>query len=115
MKRDEFIKAVGDLVRTYIECHDRYDSDPQLRVNPSTLNVGLINGREMQAEIDDANATIDAAAGAEGAMEEESADFQVTQTPDFYPIKQLVVATPGSTVAPDANAIISIANIYFRK
>ncbi|MDE7407222.1 MAG: hypothetical protein K2M76_02275, partial [Muribaculaceae bacterium] len=59
MKRDEFIKAIDDLVLTYIESPGKYDTNPQLRVNPATLSVGLINGREMMAEIEEADETVE--------------------------------------------------------
>lgn len=86
----------------------------QLRVNPGSLEVSLIRGNEMLAEIANADETVEDAASAEGAESESSTDYQALQNPDFYVMRCLVNVMPDGHVRPDVKAIEKIADIYFK-
>ena len=105
MNSNDFVQAVTELVETYIENHARFDSDPQIRVNPVTFAVGLINGSEMQDEIADSVETVEDAAGAQGEASENATDYQVKQNPDFYAVSTLLTTSPTGVKAPDKDAI----------
>lgn len=112
MTRDEFTAAVTRLVQEYIDNFERFDSDPQIRVNPVTLAVGIVNGSEMFAEIEDSDEAVESAAGAQGDESEADTDYQVRQNPDFYALRQLLRHEEGGKTVPDAYAINSIAANY---
>lgn len=50
MNKSEFIKAVSDLIGTYVADEELYDDSAQLVVDPDTLEASLSDGDE---EIDD--------------------------------------------------------------
>lgn len=104
--------SIIGLVKEYIENFDMFDSNPQIRVNPATITAGLVNGRDMLAEIEDSNETIEDAAGAEGAATEDASDYQVKQNPDFYPVKSFLKTMADGRVVPDERRIEKIAIIY---
>lgn len=113
MKSDEFKKNIIEAVNTYIGNFDRFDNNPQLRVNPATLAVTLVNGSDMLTAIGDNDEAIEAAAASHGMANQEAADFQVTQNPDFYSLKTLIKATPDGGTVPDDKAVDAIVKTYF--
>lgn len=113
MRKDEFIDAVTAAVNRYLADTALYDFDPQVRVNPVTLSVNLINSREKLAEIAESVETLESAAGAQGEMEEETTEYQVRQNPDFYPVKKLIREGTDGSATPDEEKITAIAAEYF--
>lgn len=109
MKLEEKIIS---LVNEYIENFDRFDHNPQIRINPSTLAATLVNGRDMQLEIEDNDEAIEDAAAAEGLETETAADFQASQNPEFYAVKKLLRAPDSGSTVPDKAAIHRIASKY---
>lgn len=114
MERSTFTKAVTDLVQEYIDNWDRFDSNPQIRVNPELLYVEAIDGRAMQEGIGDSDEAIEDAAYAEGDETMSSSDYQAKQNPDFYPIKDLIQAAGHNLSVPDKEKIEKIADNYFK-
>ena len=112
MKREEFVKAVTDLVQEYIDNFDRFDSNPQIRVNPELLYVEAIDGSAMLEGIGDSDEAIEDAAYAHGDETMSATDYQAKQDPDFYPIKELLKPTGPNTSAPDADKINQLADNY---
>lgn len=66
MTREEFKKSLLDNINLYINNFYRFDSNPQLRVNPDTLAVTLVNGSDILKEIGDNDEAIEAAAASHG-------------------------------------------------
>ena len=114
MKKEEFVKAIADLVQEYIDNFDRFDSNPQIRVNPELLYVEAIDGSAMLEGIGDSDEAIEDAAYAEGDETMSSSDYQAKQNPDFYPIKGLITPVAHNVSVPDAAAIEKIADNYFK-
>lgn len=112
MINTKLIHAINGAVERYIEEYDIFDQDPHIRINPASLNVTIVNGRDMLAEIEDSNETVEDAAGAQGAASELSTDFQVTQNPDFYALNRLVIVMDDGHMVPNEDAIKSIAANY---
>lgn len=100
------------LVNEYIENFDRFDHNPQIRINPATCAATLVNGRDMQLEIEDSDEAIEDAAAANGLETETAADFQASQNPDFYAVKELLLNTESGTTIPDKAAIHRCASKY---
>lgn len=113
MTRKEFKKSIEDNVYLYINNFYRFDSNPQLRVNPATLAVTLVNGSDILDEIGDNDEAVESAAAAHGMASQEASDFQVTQNPDFYPVKNLLEAVSDDKTLPKEDAIESIVSTYF--
>lgn len=112
--RKTFVKAVADLVQEYIDNWDRFDENPQIRVNPELLYVEAIDGRAMLEGLGDSEEAFEDAAYAQGDETMSATDFQEKQDPDFYPIKELLKADgPGKSV-PDMDKIEKIADEYFK-
>lgn len=112
MINTKLIHAINGAVERYIEEYDIFDQDPHIRINPASLNVTIVNGRDMLAEIEDSNETVEDAAGAQGAASELSTDFQVTQNPDFYALNRLVIVMDDGHMVQNEDAIKSIAANY---
>ena len=113
MERKDFVKAVTDLVQEYIDNWDRFDSNPQIRVNPQLLYVEAIDGRAMLEGIGDSDEAIENAAYAHGDESMSATDFQAKENPDFYPIKELISAVGHNLSVPDKDKIEKIADNYF--
>lgn len=112
MAQKELADKIYDLVKEYIENFDRFDSNPQIRVNPDSLQVELVNGSDFRAEIEDSDEAVENAAIAQGMETQESSEYQVKQNPDFYSVKKLLKAA-GDTDVPDKDAIAEIVTTYF--
>lgn len=112
--RKTFVKAIADLVQEYIDNFDRFDSNPQIRVNPELLYVEAIDGSAMLEGMGDSEEAFEDAAYAVGDETMSSSDYQEKQDPDFYPIKELLKPTGPSTSEPDLDKIEKIADEYFK-
>lgn len=108
----DLTQAITKAVQEYIDNFDRFDSNPQIRINPVTLDVLLVNGSDMLDEIGDNDEAIEDAAAADGLRDEEGADYQVSQNPDFHPVKSLLGETPTGVNIPSPTAIASLASRY---
>lgn len=114
MERNVFVKAVTDLVQEYIDNWDRFDSNPQIRVNPELLYVEAIDGSAMLEGLGDSDEAIEDAAYAHGDESMSATDFQAKENPDFYPIKELIKPAGHNVSVPDAEKIEKIADEYFK-
>lgn len=114
MDRKEFEKVVTDNVQLYIDNFDRFDTNPQLRVNPVSLRVDIVNGSDFINEIEDSDEAVEDAAAAQGMESNEATDYQANQNPDFYPVKPLL-EPKGKTSVPSEKKIDDIVRIYFRE
>lgn len=112
MTQIDLKKVITDLVEEYIEDFDRFDSNPQIRVNPALKRAMLVNGRDMLEAIADSDEAIEDAAGAQGDETESATDYQASQNPDFYPVKKLLKTLSNGKTVPDAEAIEKIASNY---
>lgn len=111
--RKTFVKAVTDLVQEYIDNWDRFDNNPQIRVNPELLFVEAIDGSAMLEGIGDSEEAFEDAAYAQGDETMSASDFQEKQDPDFYPIKELIKPSGANQSVPDIDKIEKIADAYF--
>lgn len=114
MNAQEFRHTVESAVKAYLAYPEMFDGNPQLRVNPDTLEVMRVDGSDLREEIETSDEAVENAAIAQGAETEEASDYQVTQNPDFYAIKSLVREDAGGKSVPDVKAIDKIVNIYFK-
>lgn len=110
--REKFIKDVVGLIQEYIENFDRFDSNPQIRVNPLTLQVSLENGSDFLQDIADNDEAIEDAAIAEKPETEDAADYQVKLNPQFYPVKSFLKAV-GEKSEIDFPKVEQLANEFF--
>lgn len=111
--RKTFVKAIADLVQEYIDNWDRFDSNPQIRVNPELLYVEAIDGAAMLEGIGDSEEAFEDAAYAEGDETMSASDNQEKEDPDFFPIKELLKPIGSNTSVPDLEKIEKIADQYF--
>lgn len=118
MTREEFTATAAALVERYIENTEMFDSDPQLRVNPLTLEMTLADGAGMRADIELSDEALEEAAASQGDAAEDASDRQVRQNPDYYPLRDLIVPRPAPgfrptiAPAPDLEAISALASAY---
>lgn len=113
MKQYEFIEGVARMLQLYINNAGRFDSNPQLRVNPATKAATIVNGSDMLAELADSDETIEDAAAADGLRDEDSTDYQASQNPDFYSVRMLIQDNPAGGSEPSLPAICQLAASYF--
>lgn len=114
MTRKEFIDALKENVQIYIDNFDRFDSNPQLMINPDTLDIKLVNGSEMLDALADPEEAVEDAAFAEGAETKEASDYQVTRNPDFYAVTKLLKHVSAHNSEPSEAALKKIADVYFK-
>lgn len=112
MTREEFIKRLEHAVEEYAEGANFFDANPQLRINPLTLEVEAVNGEDYLKEIADNMETIEDEAAADGAEDEDATDYQASQNPDFYSIKEYVVTDSEGKMKPNLRAIERLAGKY---
>lgn len=115
MKREEFVARLTDLVNNYIEYYVGKDDDLQLRINPMSHTLDLVNSHDRLSDIADSEAAIESAAAADDESAEDAADFQVKQNPDFYSISSLIATDKNGKRHADKSAIESVAKLYFPK
>lgn len=111
MTRKELNEKLTGIVREYID-NERALIDPQIRINPVTLDIGVVTAKEMFAELEDYDEMLEGAAAVDGAADEEKDDYQVAQDPDFYSVRELVFTRPDGKQSPDPAAIEAIAEKY---
>ncbi len=114
MKREEFIVHLTDLVNDYINFYVGNDAEPQIRINPESLNAEFVDSSEELYDIDESDAVVEEAAAADDSAAEDADDFQSAQNPDYYAIHSLVKIDSDGSVRADAKAIEAVADIYFR-
>lgn len=112
MKKNEFVKAVEDLVQQYINNRDAYGEYAQLTVNPELLTIAIDTSDQFQEDLADADEAIEEAAAAEGDESENATDYQARQDPDYYQLTSLV-KRGNDGVVPDMKAIDRVADNYF--
>lgn len=112
MNAKDFKRTLTECVQEYIDNFDRFDANPQLRVNPVSKRVDLVNGSDLIAEIEDSDEAIEDAAASQGMENDDSTDFQVKQNPDFYSVKSLL-EPKGNSDIPSEKAIDKIVAEYF--
>lgn len=114
MTRNEFSSLVNKVVEQYMESFSLYDSNPQLKINPVTLTIQLVNGSEMQTDIEYSDEAIEEAAGAQTPEYEDAMDAQARRNPDFYAVKHLLKKDSQGKATINQAAIEEIVNIYFK-
>lgn len=112
MTRKDFIEAITHAVEQYTKAPEFFDANPQLRINPSTYEVLSVNGNDYYEEIEDNDEVIENEAAADGGASEEAEDFQASQNPDFYAIRDYVIKDEAGKLSPDKKAIEKLAATY---
>lgn len=112
MTRDKLIDKITSLLDVFIYNMDCFDNNPQLRVNPLSFDLTIVNGSDMLEEIENSNEAIEDSAGSDGMENEDSTDYQVKQNPDFYPVKNLIEEEQEGKFIPDKKAISDFASNY---
>lgn len=112
MTRKEFIEKAVGAVQEYIDNFYRFDSDPQLRINPAIADITLTDSNALRSAIEDSDEAIENAAAAHGMANQEAMDFQASVNPEFIAVKTLLRTLPDGTTVPDTDAIASLAARY---
>lgn len=112
MTQEELISAITHAVKLYTNSPEYFDANPQLRINPLTFDVVAINGKDELEGIADSVEAIEDEAAAQGDETEDATDFQASQDPDFYSIKDYVLINKEGKMEPDKKAIIRLAKSY---
>lgn len=113
MDRKEFMSHVSAAVDIYIGSFDRFQPDAQIQVNPVTLAVELVNGRDRLDDLADNEEAVEDASAAHGEENQDGADYQVKQNFDLYPVKDFVIVREDGQGRPDPLAIARLAAKYF--
>lgn len=114
MTRKEFKDAITHAVMQYTKAPEFFDANPQLRINPATLEVISVNGKDYYKEIEDSDEVIENEAAADGDATEDAEDFQASRNPDFYSIKEYVITDNSGNMEPDMKAIDKLAAQYVK-
>ncbi|MDE6443452.1 MAG: hypothetical protein K2K64_03375 [Muribaculaceae bacterium] len=112
MTREDFIKAITHAVTLYVDAPDYFDANPQLRINPATFDVVAINGRDELEGIADNVEAIEEETAAQGDETEDATDWQATQNPDFYAMKDYVVKDKDGKLKVNEKAVEELAKTY---
>lgn len=112
--REEFIAEVKSLLQFYMDNFYRYDSNPQLRIIPSTLSMSLENGSDLYNEIEDSDEAVENAALAQRPADEDADDNQVKRNPDLVPVKSLLKKLSDDREGIDMLAVTRLAGKYYK-
>lgn len=112
MTQEELITAINHAVTLYTNSPEYFDSNPQLRINPATLDVTIINGNDMMKGIAFSDEAIEEEALVDGDESESATDFQASQDPDFFPVKKYVRIDVHGKNVPDMKMIKKLAETY---
>lgn len=107
--KDEFTEVIRTYVQGYIDNPGSFGTDPQIRVNPESLNTELVRDSDMLAEIGFSDEAVESAAAADDSAAADAGDNAVRQNPDFYAVRKLVRCGK-----PSKKAIEAVAGVYFR-
>lgn len=113
MTRKNFTDSIMTLVDGFIANYDEFDNDPQLRVEPATLNVSIVSGDERTAEMAYSQEALEGAAAVEGVEGEDADDLQVRRNPDFYAMRNLIKTVGEPQPVPARKAIKDVVDMYF--
>ncbi|MDE6336305.1 MAG: hypothetical protein K2J63_03355 [Muribaculaceae bacterium] len=114
MTREELVKAITHAVTLYVDSPEYFDANPQLRINPATFDVVAVNGKDAYTDIADSVEAIEDEAAAQGDETEDATDFQASQDPDFYAIKDYVVKESDGRLKVDVKAVERLAESYIK-
>ena len=89
MTKDEFIGKILEQVNEYLASEESYGDAAMLRIDPSTMQIELVDGEELD----------------ENAIDNDSADY--------YDLPDLLTMHPtDGTWLPDMDAISTLSNDY---
>ncbi|MCM1377016.1 MAG: hypothetical protein NC097_06070 [Clostridium sp.] len=111
MDKKTFIGNVSSQLETYIDNFTIYGKNSQIRINPLTLTTELVTGTDFQSALADSEETVEVSAAAHGMENQDGADYQVSQNPDFIPVAKLIHQIDGK-VQPNSIEIEKLAASY---
>lgn len=115
MNREEFEKHITNQVDDYINYYIGGEgNDPQIRVNPESLDAQFVGSRDELRDIAFSDEAIEQAAAADDAAAEDAGDFQASQDPDYYSLRSLVVADANGKLHRNTAAITALVDTYFK-
>lgn len=114
MTRDEFCNQLAVLITGYIENPRIYGDNPQIRVEPDTRTVSVVNNADFLQEIADNDEAVEEAAAADDDTSEDATDAQVRRNPDFYTLTSYISTHDGKS-SVDTRALHRLADEYFGK
>lgn len=112
MTNKELIEAISHAVNLYIDSQEYFDANPQLRINPATLDVVIENGKDAYKDMAFSVEAIEEETAAQGDETEDATDFQASQNPDFYAVKDYVEKDPDGKLKINIKAVEKLANSY---
>lgn len=112
MTKEELSEAIVHAVTLYTNSPEYFDSNPKIRINPDTLDVTVVNGRDALKGIGFNDEAIEEEALVDGDASESAADFQASQNPDFYAVKDYVRVNSEGKQEPDKAKITRLAKTY---
>ena len=113
MTLEEFTDALVHAVTLYTNSPEYFDADPKLRINPATLDVVAVNGKDALSDIAYSEEAIENAAYADGDATEAASDYQASRNPDFVAIRDYVRTDNEGHLRPDKRKIETLAKTYF--
>lgn len=112
MTKEEFIKVAVHTLDEYLGEPEVFDSNPMLRVNPESLDIEPVNGKDALKDMAFAEEAIEEAAAMQGDAAEDAADFQASRNPDFYKISDYLRTGKDGKKEIDMKAVDKLAHIY---
>ncbi len=112
MTRKELIEAISHAVTLYIDSPEYFDANPQLRINPATLDVVIENGKDAYKDMAFSEEAIEEETAAQGDETEDATDFQASQNPDFYAVKDYIEKEPDGKLKINITAVEKLAKSY---
>lgn len=114
MTRAEFITHLTDVVNDYIQFYIGHDRDPQIKINPLSLNTEFVPAGDELRDIAFSDEAVEEAAAADEPASEDATDYQARQDPDYYSVKAFVKTDADGKTYADKKAIEAVADVYFK-
>lgn len=106
------IDRLADAVRLYISDSLELGPDVQAAIDPKNFVVNIQTVVDRDDDIDNSDATVEAAAVAHGLADQDGMDYQTGRNWDLYPMRDLITRREGHVAEPDMKKIEAIVDTY---
>lgn len=109
------IWLLNEAVERCLQERAQLGPDAIIAISPEDFLIDIQTAVTRDNDIDMSDATVEAAAVAEGLADQDGMDYQSGRNWDLYPVRELIVAGQLGRVEPDRRKIEGIVDMYVRQ
>lgn len=112
MEKKDMINRLTYAVQDFIDSFSEYGPDPVLAIDPKDFYMEVQTVADRDLDIGDSDATLEAAAAAEGLADQDGMDYQTGRNWDLYPLRELIEKDAQGRAVPAKAKILKIVEKY---